>query len=112
MIHRWAYHFQGENSREELAQLAVIIIGLAVPNSSSRDYSTMQRRLLSHAQVCFRWVLSGEMERKTRSHDTDEIYFNETKEKKTILDAIHLLDLLYANQGKLIEAEKMYVSEC
>ena len=108
VIHRWAYHFQGENFREELAQLAVIIIGLAVPDSSSRDYSIMQRRLLPHAQVCFRWVLLGEMERKTRSHGTDEMDFNEIKEKETILSAIHLLGLLYGDQDKLTKAEEMY----
>ncbi len=108
VVHRWAYHFHGKNSTEELAQLAVIIIGLAVSDSSSRDYSIMQRRLLPHAQACSRWVLSGEMERTARSHGTDEVDFDKAKEKATVLVAINLLGLLFADQDKLTEAEKMY----
>ena len=108
VVHRWAYHFQSEDSRVELAQLAVVVVGTAVPHSSTRDYSTMQRRLLPHAQVCSRWVSAGEIGRRTRRHDTDDEDFDETKEKVATLDAFHQLGLLYANQGKLVEAEKMY----
>ena len=108
VVHRWAYHFQGEVSREELAQLAVVVVGFAIPNRSRRDYSTMQRRLLLHAEVCSRWVLSGEMERKAISRRTDEVDFDETEKKEIVLHAIHLLGYLYADQAKLAEAEKMY----
>lgn len=34
--------------------------------------------------------------------------FNKTKEKETVLDAIHLLESLYKDQDKMTEAEKMY----
>ena len=34
--------------------------------------------------------------------------FEELKEKEAILDAVHLLGLLYADQGKLVKAEEMY----
>jgi len=108
VVHRWAYHIQSKKSRVELAQLAVIMIGWAVPDSLSRDYSIMQRRLLSHAQVCSRWVLVNEIGRRTRSRHTDEMEFEEPKKKEAILDAILLLGNLYNNQDKLAEAEKMY----
>ena len=108
MVHRWAYHFLGEDSRVELAQLAVVTVGWSVPDNSTRDYSAMQRRLLLHAQACSRWVSMGEIAEKIRSHGKDEVDFNKTKEKETILDAIRQLGLLYADQGKLAEAEKMY----
>ncbi len=108
VVHRWAYHFQGEDSREELAQLAVVVIGYAASDCLSRYYSTMQRRLLLHAEVCSRWVLSGEMERKAISRGMDEVDFDETEKQETILEAIHLLGYLYSEQGKLAEAEKMY----
>jgi tetratricopeptide (TPR) repeat protein len=108
VVHRWTYHFQGEVSREELAQLAVVVVGWAMPNRSSRDYSTMQRRLFLHAEVSSRWVLSGEMERKAISRGPDKVDFDETKEKEITLVAIMLLGDFYADQGKLAEAEKMY----
>lgn len=106
VVHKWAYHFQGGDSRVALAQLAVAIVGWAVPHSSTRDYSAMQRRLLPHAQVCYRWVLTGDLERRTGNCDIDKVGFDETVERMTTLDAIHLLGLLYADQGKLAEAEK------
>ena len=107
VVHRWAYHFLGEDSRVELAQLALVTVGWSIPDNSTRDYLAMQRRLLLHAQACSRWVSMGEIAEKIRSHGKDEVDFNKTEEK-TILGAIHLLGLLYADQGKMAEAEKMY----
>lgn len=108
MIHRWAYHFLDEDSRVELAQLAVVIVGWSVPDNSTRDYSAMQRRLLLHAQACSQWVSMGEIAEKIRSQGKDEVDFNRTKEKETMLYAIHQLGLLYADQGRLTKADKMY----
>ena len=108
VVHRWAYHSLGEDSRVKLAQLAVIIVGLSVPHESTRNCSAISRRLLRHAQACSRWVSMGEITENIRSHEKDEVDFNRTQEKKTALEAIHLLGLLYQNQGKLAQAEKMY----
>jgi hypothetical protein len=52
VVHRSAYYFQGKDSRVQLAQLAVIVVGWAVPHRLSREHSTIQRRLLPHAQAC------------------------------------------------------------
>lgn len=46
--------------------------------------------------------------KKIKSHEKDKINFNKIKEKEIILDAIHKLGLLYADQGKLAEVEKIY----
>ena len=108
VVHRWAYHFLGEDSRVKLAQLAVVTVGWSVPHESTRDCSAMRRRLLRHAQACSRWVSMGEITENIRSHEKNEVDFNRTKEKETVLDAIHLLGLLYADQGKMTEAEKIY----
>ncbi|MCJ1235291.1 hypothetical protein MMC14_003258, partial [Varicellaria rhodocarpa] len=108
VVHRWAYYFPGEDVRVELAQLAIIMVGWAVPDSSTRDYSTMQRRLLPHAQVCSQWVLAVETGLRTRSYTSGNTDLVESEEKEATLDAIHNLGNLYADQGKLIEAEKMY----
>ena len=110
VVHRWAYYFQGEDSRLQLAQLAVIVVGWAVPHRSWRGYHILQRRLLPHAQACSRWiVMSG-----TRQWPTPEsgiIVIKEIKlpkERVVMLDAVLLLGNLYQDQGKLDEAEKMY----
>ena len=108
VVHRWAYHFPGEDIRMELAQLAVIIVASAVPDTSTRDYWTMRRRLLPYAQVSSRWILVGEMGRRSRAHDTDNLDFDENEEKVAMLDIIHNLGNLFMDQGKLAEAEKIY----
>ena len=108
VVHRWAYHSLGEDSRVKLAQLAVVIVGWSVHHESTRHCSAINRRLLRHAQACSRWVSMGEITENIRSHEKDEVDFNRTKEKKTVLNAIHMLGILYADQGKMAEAEKMY----
>ena len=107
VVHRWAYHFQSEDMRMELGQLAVVIVGMAVPDGLTRDCSTMRRRLLPHAQACSRWVSMDGLER-TRSYNTNSLDSDETKEKNVILGAINALGFLYEDQGKLAEAEKMF----
>ncbi|PQE09025.1 Kinesin light chain protein [Rutstroemia sp. NJR-2017a BBW] len=107
VVHQWAYHFQETSSRAELAQIAVMVVGWAVPSSSSQDYTTLQRRLLPHAQVCFPWVESNEIELRSGKGGKGEEQ-EQGGRTTSIYPAIHLLGDLYANQGKLDEAEKMY----
>jgi hypothetical protein len=59
VVHQWAHHSQGKRFAIELSRLAVVTVGWTVPQSSTRDYSTLQRRLLPHAQAC-----SGQMEKE------------------------------------------------
>jgi tetratricopeptide (TPR) repeat protein len=107
VVHRWAYYFQGEDSQLQLAQLAVIVVGWAVPHISSRDYSTLQRRLLPHAQACSRWVAMNGT-RQWPTQESGSIKIKLAEERVVILDAVMLLGNLYKNQGKLGEAKKMY----
>ena len=108
VVHQWAYHFQEANSRVKLARLAVMIVGLAVTSSSTRDYSTLQRRLLPHAQACSSWIEVKEIELHSYSDKEGSSEDQEEDGRPIIYDAIHLLGNLYADQGKLDEAEKMY----
>lgn len=59
VVHTWSSHIQDRNQRLKLGQLAVIIVGVAVPQYSTREYSSLQRRLLPHAQVCSKWAIAG-----------------------------------------------------
>ena len=108
VIHRWAYYFQGKDARVGLAELAVLIVGWAVPHRSTRDYSLLQRRLFPHAQACSQWVSEGKIGGRNQSCEVEETDSNNIEKKRSVLDAIHLLGLLYADQGKLAEAETMY----
>ena len=96
VVHRWAYHYQGKHFASKLGQLAVVVVGWAVPDNSTNDWPAVQRRLLPHAQsVAWRMV-----------HNDD--CFDSGEEWEAVLNATHRLGNLYAGQGKLTEAESMY----
>ncbi|PVH98920.1 TPR-like protein [Periconia macrospinosa] len=108
VVHRWAHHSQGEQFATKLGQMAVVVVGWAVPHSSTRDYTTVQRRLLPHAQAGLQWVIASRTDQSIgRGGDYDKDV-DRGEEMETVLDAIHLLGLLYYNQGKLDKAEPMY----
>jgi hypothetical protein len=58
VVHAWAYHVQSEQERTDFTRLAVAVVGMAVPNEQEKDSSSLQRRLLPHAQQCLRWILA------------------------------------------------------
>ncbi|KAF1960998.1 hypothetical protein CC80DRAFT_269456 [Byssothecium circinans] len=108
VVHQWAHHSQGKCFAIELSQLAVVIVGWTVPESSTRDYSTLQRRLLPHAQACSRQIVKREAGWRLGVDKGNDEDVDRDEQQDTILRAIHLLGLLYADQGKLGEAEQMY----
>jgi tetratricopeptide (TPR) repeat protein len=108
VVHQWAHHSQGKRFAIELSRLAVVTVGWTVPHSSTRDYSTLQRRLLPHAQACSSQIIKSETVWCGRAEGNDNEAINKGKEQHTVLDALHLLGILYANQGKLSEVDQMY----
>ncbi|KAF2678494.1 FabD/lysophospholipase-like protein [Lentithecium fluviatile CBS 122367] len=104
VVHRWARYYCGQDYSDELARLALAIVGWAVPDSSMRDYSVLQRRLLPHAQACSQRILE-----KHGYHNRSGQECSRTEEREVVLHAMHLVGILYADQGKLGEAEKMYM---
>ncbi|KAM7211415.1 hypothetical protein V8F06_013193, partial [Rhypophila decipiens] len=92
---RWASHIQDGAEKREVLRLAVMVAGLSVPSRTIKDYWVIQRRLLPHAERCSWWI--AEIYKARRSFaDTGAI------------DAMHMLGLLYVDQGQLTEAESMY----
>jgi len=71
VIHKWAYHYRGQDFPENLARLAVLSVGWAVPDVSTRDYSTLQRRLLPHAEACLQWVAEKGPGRSSHDYECD-----------------------------------------
>jgi tetratricopeptide (TPR) repeat protein len=108
VVHRWAHHHQGKRFATELRLLAVVAVGWAVPDRSSRDSSAVQRRLLPHVQAASQWTAHAQVHR--REHRSGNSVEGDADEKKqqAVIDAVHNIGLLYAEQGKLAEAEKMY----
>jgi tetratricopeptide (TPR) repeat protein len=108
VVHQWAHHSQGKHFATELSRLAVVIVGWTVPEDSTRDYSTLQRRLLPHAQVCSKRLIRSEKHWWRGIDKVDSGRFDGDEQCAVILRAIHLLGDLYVNQGKLGQAEQMY----
>jgi hypothetical protein len=104
VIHKWAYHYRGQDFPKKLARLAVLSVGWAVPDVSTRDYSNLQRRLLPHAEACLQWVAAKGPGRSSHDYECGD----GKEEREVILGAVHLLGRLYGEQGRLSEVEKMY----
>jgi hypothetical protein len=52
VVHRWTSYIQDDNQRKEFMQLAVMVVGLSVPDNTTKEYWILQRRLLPHADSC------------------------------------------------------------
>ncbi|KAI9676685.1 MAG: hypothetical protein M1829_003004 [Trizodia sp. TS-e1964] len=50
VVHRWARYCYSQDYRDKLACLTLVVVGWAVPDNSTQDYSVLQRRLLPHAR--------------------------------------------------------------
>ncbi len=81
-----------------MSWLAVIIVASAVPSEIVLDYSLIQRRLLPHNDRVYPRL-------QRRIH---EDLMNE-KDLPSLSDACHRLENLYKDQGKMKEAEDMYL---
>jgi tetratricopeptide (TPR) repeat protein len=89
-VHSWTIHVLNQEWDYELARLALKFVGSHVPGKKADKYGVIQRRLLQHARRC--------------SH----ILFNGMAVEDRMEWAFHNLGYLYADHGKLGEAEKMY----
>ncbi|RYP55992.1 hypothetical protein DL770_010860 [Monosporascus sp. CRB-9-2] len=108
VVHKWASHVQDQEQRMVLARTAVLVVGFAVPHNSTKEYRTMQRRLLPHAQSCSQWILDSEADPSAKRWGSSYRAGTDKECIIEVLDAIVWLGYLYSDQDKLGEAEKMY----
>jgi tetratricopeptide (TPR) repeat protein len=107
VVHQWVRHSQARLFELELCQLAVVVVGFSVPSESDVDSFTVQRRLLPHAQVCFKHIVqrraftSFDVE---QGADEDDIHL---KEQRIVLLALQGLGVLHGAQEKWVEAEEI-----
>jgi hypothetical protein len=89
-VHAWTIHVLNQAWDYDLARLAVKFVASHVPGERDFRPWLTQPRLLQHATRCSYMI-------STSLAADDEL-----------TDECHDLGLLYANQGKLVEAEQMY----
>ena len=93
VVHDWCLE-SISRGKLELMMLAITTVGFAAPGKTEPEYWLMQQRLLTHVNRCIQQLSIVNVPRATEDQDID--------------DAFHNLGDLYAGQGKLAEAEKMY----
>ncbi|KAF3031307.1 hypothetical protein E8E12_000040, partial [Didymella heteroderae] len=92
-VHAWTMHVVNERWDDGMSRLALTCVGLHVPSTTASQYWVTQQRLLRHANRCREYIDDGSTE-----HD----------KSPSIVHAVHSLGDLYADQGRLDEAEEMY----
>ncbi|KAH6881069.1 hypothetical protein B0T10DRAFT_551364 [Thelonectria olida] len=95
VVHRWASYLEGNQQKNESARLALMIIGFSVPVKETREYWVLQQKLLPHAERCVGWV----REAAEGTWDSGD---------ESAIASLHMLGILYSDQGKFKEAEEMY----
>ena len=97
VLHQWSFHaFEKENT--DMSWLAMIIVASAVPLETVPNHSFISRRLLPHCDRVFPLL----------KHHIQESFVNET-DPLSFSYACHELGRLYSDQGKMKEAEEMYL---
>ena len=97
VLHHWCFH-TFEEDKATMSWLALIIVASAVPSETVLHYSLMQRRLLPHCDH-----VSSMLQRYLQEVFKDREYLS------SLSDACHRLGYLYSDQGKMKEAEDMYL---
>lgn len=93
VVHDWCARTISRGQRD-LMVAALTIVGTAVPGWSEAEYWILRQRLLPHVDRCVQQI--------------DDLEGLHRLESAEAVDALHNLGLLYADQGKHGEAEKMY----
>lgn len=96
VLHRWVRHYLGKQFQAELQQLAIVVVGWAVPSSFDPDYLAITSRLIPHAQQSI-----GEIRTYSRNDE-------KANTSEAVLDATSRLGFLLQEQNQLYEAEAMY----
>ena len=89
-VHSWAIYALNQEWDYDLARTAVKFVGAHVPGEKDIQPWLMERRILQHAARCLYMLSKG----LVKDDGLADKYYN--------------LGLLFANQGKLVEAEQMF----
>ena len=96
VVHEWCFHTMTEN-KDEVASLAIMVVGSACPLRTKREYCLLERRLLPHCKRILQWSQSN----LQSVQDYEGLI-------ESLSESFNNLGLLYNDQGKLKEAKEMY----
>ena len=96
VFHQWCFQASDDNMAEMAWQAFVLVVSSA-PDSTMTDCPLAQRRLLPHCDPL--WFLLGQTISKAPCNE----------EESSLDIACHVIGDLYEDQGKMGEAEDMYV---
>ena len=97
VLHHWCFH-TFEEDKTTMSWLALIIVASAVPSETVLHYSLIQRRLLPYCDHVY-----SMLQRYLREAFKNGEYL------PSLSGACHELGMLYSDQGKIKEAEDMYL---
>jgi len=89
-VHSWTISVLNSEWDDDLAELALSCVASEVPETNKDGWWVLQQRLLQHVARHKQFITDGKMDVKRMEW------------------ALHNLGLLYADQGRLAEAEAMY----
>jgi tetratricopeptide (TPR) repeat protein len=108
VVHQWTRNSQGKHSEKKLMQLAVVVVGQGAPLDDIPNYYALQRRLLPHAQVCFKHVVGTKVFDRLGAEEGADKDLDQFGEHYIFLSALHDLSVVYQDQNKFSEAEELY----
>jgi tetratricopeptide (TPR) repeat protein len=98
VLHEWCCHLAEGGERSVLSWLAASIVAQMIPDESELEYWKLRKRLLPHGSRVQRWIDDERLEQLDGANGwiaRSWIYY--------------FLGVLFAHQGKLVEAEKLYL---
>jgi tetratricopeptide (TPR) repeat protein len=108
VVHQWTRNSQGKHFEKKLMQLAVVVVGQGAPLDDIPNYYALQRRLLPHAQVCFKHVVGTKVFDRLGAEEGADKDLDQFGEHYIFLSALHDLSVVYQDQNKFSEAEELY----
>ncbi len=96
VLHRWCFH-NSDKRQKDMAWLAIMVVASAAPIESVVDYTLLQRRLLPHSNLVYRLLQQNILENLSEELELP------------LINACHEFGDLYSDQGKMAEAEAMYL---
>jgi hypothetical protein len=117
-VHSWIVFVLNKEWDESLARLALTCVASQVPDTDEKDWWLLQQRLLQHATRQSVFVVNGNLDMDGLDwafHNLGNLFTGQGCEEAlgpdhtSTLDTVNNLGILYNTQGKLAEAEKMYL---
>lgn len=95
---------QDDSHQAALSWLAVVLAGQVMPMYHEKNYWETQAQLLPHAEQCNKRIVET-----LRGNTEDQRARERVTDMENLISAAHCLGILYVDQEKLDEIEKMYV---